>query len=77
MLLQYEKVCFNNQEESKKFAQDFAEKFWPPISRRNLDITRVVLALIGDLGSGRQLSPKLLPSDWGERKNKKPDLHNI
>ena len=48
------KFVSNNQEQSKKFAQDFAEKILTaPISRRNLDIGAVVLALIGDLGSGK------------------------
>lgn len=43
-----------NQEESKKFARDFAKKIMTaPMSRRNLDIGALVLALYGDLGSGK------------------------
>mgnify|MGYP001589613039 FL=1 len=48
------KFVSNGPEESKKFAQDFAEEvLTAPISRFCLDIGAVVLALIGDLGSGK------------------------
>ena len=48
------KFVSNNPEESKKFAQNFVkEVLTAPMSRRNLDIGAVVLALMGDLGSGK------------------------
>lgn len=48
------KFVSNNQEESRKFAQDFAgEILATAMSRRNLAIGALVLALAGDLGSGK------------------------
>ena len=47
------KFVSNNPEESKKFAQNFVKVWTAPMSRRNLDIGAVVLALMGDLGSGK------------------------
>ena len=48
------KFVSNNPEESRKFAQELAgEVLTAPMSRRNLDIGAVVLALVGDLGSGK------------------------
>ena len=48
------KFISNNPEESRKLAQDFTKEILTaPMSRRDLDIGAVVLALTGDLGSGK------------------------
>ena len=48
------KFISNNPEESRKLAQDFTKEILTaPMSRRDLDIGAVVLALVGDLGSGK------------------------
>lgn len=48
------KFVSNNLEESRKFAQDFAKEILATtMSRRNLATGALVLALTGDLGSGK------------------------
>ena len=44
------KFISNNPEESKKFAQDFAEKI---LTEKRSKKGALVLALMGDLGSGK------------------------